>query len=43
LLIRCWRVPRSEIPKEEEAQEKWLLGEWEKMDRVVGELKAKTS
>ncbi|MDP6958233.1 MAG: lysophospholipid acyltransferase family protein, partial [Planctomycetota bacterium] len=43
LRIRCWRVPRSEIPKEKEAQEKWFLGEWEKMDRVVGELKAKTS
>ena len=40
LRIRCWRVARADIPTENEAMEKWLLGEWEKMDRVVGELKA---
>jgi 1-acyl-sn-glycerol-3-phosphate acyltransferase len=40
LRIRCWRVPHSEIPREQEAQEKWLLEEWEKMDRIVGELKS---
>ncbi len=26
--IELWRVPASEIPKEEKAQEKWLLEQW---------------
>jgi hypothetical protein len=40
LRVHFWRVSRTDIPKETEAQEKWLLEQWEKMDRIVGELKS---
>lgn len=35
LRVGCWRVPASEIPREEQARKAWLDGEWAKVDRWV--------
>lgn len=32
LIMRAWRVPRSKIPEEREAQAKWLFGWFERID-----------
>lgn len=32
LIMRAWRVPRSEIPEEREAQAEWLFGWFERID-----------
>ncbi|HSE54389.1 MAG TPA: 1-acyl-sn-glycerol-3-phosphate acyltransferase [Nocardioidaceae bacterium] len=37
LIMRWWRVPRSEIPADREAQIDWLFSWWEQIDRWVDE------
>ena len=33
--IKFWRVPATEIPKDEAGRAAWLFGEWERMDRWI--------
>ena len=37
ILMRWWRVPRSEIPDDREARIDWLYGWWERIDEWVDE------
>jgi hypothetical protein len=37
LVMRWWRVPRSEIPESREERIEWLYEWWERIDRWVAE------
>jgi 1-acyl-sn-glycerol-3-phosphate acyltransferase len=37
LIMRWWRVPRTEIPQGREARIDWLFSQWEEIDRWVDE------
>jgi len=34
---RWWRVPAAEVPREREAQVRWLYEWWERIDTWIGE------
>jgi 1-acyl-sn-glycerol-3-phosphate acyltransferase len=38
--IKLWRVPASEIPRDERGRIEWLYGHWLELDRWVGEQRA---
>jgi 1-acyl-sn-glycerol-3-phosphate acyltransferase len=37
IIMRWWRIPRSEIPDDREARIDWLFSRWEEIDRWVDE------
>ena len=37
LRLKLWRVPASQIPRDDEGRKRWLYEEWIKIDRWVGD------
>jgi hypothetical protein len=40
IVMRWWRVPRSEIPAGRDERIDWLFGWWERVDAWIGENRA---